>query len=192
MKHLLINSNDWQTILLRLAMALLLGGIIGLNRQRGGRSAGMRTFMLVSMGAALLVMIPLQVEDDSSFATANALSRTLQGVATGVGFLGAGLILQDPPHRGGIIKVRGLTTAASIWAAAGLGATIGCGLWQMALIASFLILITLSGVKRVNRSMKKGLLNRHVPDCLKIHLHRNTQSFSVSKKSNDTSTMDGS
>ncbi|WP_442943104.1 MgtC/SapB family protein [Nostoc sp.] len=103
------------------------------------------------MGAALFVMIPLQAEGESPYAATNALSRTIQGVATGVGFLGAGLILQESPRKSATPKVKGLTTAACIWTAAGLGAAIGCGLWQMGLLGGLLTLITLSGVKRLNR-----------------------------------------
>lgn len=153
MGAILIHSNDWQTIGFRLVLALLVGCIIGLNRQRGGRPAGMRTFMLVSMGAAMFVMIPLQAETDASFSTTNALSRTIQGVATGVGFLGAGLILHESPKKSTVTKVRGLTTAAAVWIAAGLGATIGCGFWQMGLIGAILTLLTLSGMKRIKKSV---------------------------------------
>jgi len=163
MTHMLFNSADWLTLSVRLVLAMLVGCIIGLNRQKGGRPAGMRTFMLVSLGAAMFVMIPLQAEGDNSFATTNALSRTIQGVTTGVGFIGAGLILQqtstansgaDSP------KVKGLTTAASIWTAAALGAAIGCGLWEMGLIGALLTLVTLSGVKRITRYIKAIILNR--------------------------------
>ncbi|BAZ88084.1 MgtC/SapB family protein [Dolichospermum compactum] len=147
-------ADDWVHIGFRLILALLVGCIIGLNRQKGGRPAGMRTFMLVSMGAALFVMIPLQAEGDSSFVGTNALSRTIQGVTTGIGFLGAGLILQESPRKSEVPKVRGLTTAACVWTAAGLGAAIGCGLWQMGLLGGFLTLITLSGVKRFDRFVR--------------------------------------
>lgn len=153
MNHMFLDPNDWLHMGLRLTLALLVGGVIGLNRQQGGRPAGMRTFMLVSMGAAFFVMIPLQAEGDSSFATTNALSRTIQGVATGVGFLGAGLILQQSSRKSGVVKVRGLTTAATIWAAAGLGAAVGCGLWQMGLLGTLLVLLTLSGVKHVKEKV---------------------------------------
>lgn len=153
-------TEDWRPMVFRLTLAALVGLAIGLNRERSGRSAGMRTFMLVSTGAALFVMIPLQADGDSSFAAANALSRTIQGVATGVGFLGAGLILQPQSKRIGETKVRGLTTAASIWMAAALGAAIGCGLWQMGLFGALLSLLTLSGVKRVRRSLPAPLLRR--------------------------------
>jgi putative Mg2+ transporter-C (MgtC) family protein len=150
MSVMFIVSNDWLQIGSRLLMALLVGCLIGLNRQKGGRPAGMRTFMLVSMGSALFVMIPLQAEGDSPFAATNALSRTIQGVSTGVGFIGAGLILQDSSRESAQPKVRGLTTAASVWIAAGIGAAIGCGLWQMGLMAGVLTLVTLSGVKRLS------------------------------------------
>lgn len=154
-------TDSWPTMVFRLSFAALVGLVIGLNRERRGRSAGMRTFMLVSTGAAMFVMIPLQADGDSSFAAANALSRTIQGVATGVGFLGAGLILQPQSKQSNTVKVRGLTTAASVWMAAALGAAIGCGLWQMCLFGSVLSLLTLSGVKRVRRSLPRSILRRH-------------------------------
>ncbi|WNZ27055.1 MgtC/SapB family protein [Leptolyngbya sp. NK1-12] len=120
----------------------------------------MRTFMLVSMGASFFVMIPLQAEGDSSFASTNTLSRTIQGVATGIGFLGAGLILQQSSRKSGVVKVRGLTTAATIWAAAGLGAAIGCGLWQMGLLGTLFVLLPLGGVKQVKDKVKIRVLRR--------------------------------
>ncbi|MBG1240203.1 MgtC/SapB family protein [Nostoc sp. NZL] len=152
MGPMFITANDWPHIALRLSLALLVGCLIGFNRQQGGRPAGMRTFMLVSMGAALFVMIPLQAEGGSVYDATNALSRTIQGVATGIGFLGAGLILQESPRKSAAPKVKNLTTAACVWTAAGLGAAIGCGLWQMGLLGGLLTLITLSGVKRLNRA----------------------------------------
>lgn len=160
MNHMFLSPDDWLHITIRLLLALLAGGLIGWNRQQGGRPAGMRTFMLVSMGAAFFVMIPLQAEGDSSFATTNALSRTIQGVATGVGFLGAGLILQHSSRKSGVVKVRGLTTAATIWAAAGLGAAIGCGLWQMGLLGTLFVLLTLSGMKQVKDKVSVRVLHR--------------------------------
>jgi len=162
MTNMLLSTNDWLHIGFRLILALIVGCMIGFNRQQGGRPAGMRTFMLVSMGAALFVMIPLQAEGDGIYGVTNALSRTVQGVATGVGFLGAGLILQESPRKSVRPKVRGLTTAACIWIAAGLGAAIGCGLWQMGLIGGLLTLIILSGFKRIN-SLFQMLMGRSNP-----------------------------
>jgi putative Mg2+ transporter-C (MgtC) family protein len=151
MSTVFLATSDWNELFRRLFLAMLSGFLIGLNRQRRGRPAGMRTFMLVSMGSALFVMIPLQAEEEVSFAAINALSRTIQGVSTGVGFLGAGLILQYSSGDQKKTKVRGLTTAACIWIAAALGAAIGCGMWQMGLLGSILTLIVLSGVKRIRR-----------------------------------------
>ncbi|MFM7712100.1 MAG: MgtC/SapB family protein, partial [Microcystis sp.] len=123
------DSTDWQTIIFRLSMAMAVGCLIGYNRQRGGRPAGLRTFIIVSLGAAMFVMIPLQAEGDVGYASSNALSRTIQGVASGVGFLGAGIILQQSHRELNKVQVKGLTSAATIWLAAGLGAASGCGLW---------------------------------------------------------------
>ncbi|MFH7029425.1 MAG: MgtC/SapB family protein [Heteroscytonema crispum UTEX LB 1556] len=158
MGAMFITADDWLHLGFRLILAMLVGCVIGFNRERGGRSAGMRTFMLVSMGSALFVMIPLQAEGDSPFAATNALSRTIQGVATGIGFLGAGLILQPSPQEAEIPKVRGLTTAASVWIAAALGAAIGCGLWQMGVLGALLTLVTLSGVKRIRKSVSSRVI----------------------------------
>ena len=154
-----IHSNDWASLIFRLTLALLVGCLLGFNRQQGGRPAGIRTFMLVSMGAAMFVMIPLQAEGDSPYAATNALSRTIQGVATGVGFIGAGMILQQSHQELGKLEVKGLTTAATIWVAAGLGAAIGCGLWQMSLIGAIWTLVTLSGVKKLQKSLLSHLKN---------------------------------
>lgn len=145
------SPNDWQSIIFRLVLAVLVGGAIGLNRQRSGRPAGLRTFMIVSLGAALFVMIPLQAELDVGYASSNALSRIIQGVASGVGFLGAGIILQQSHRELNKVEVKGLTTAAAMWLAAGLGAAAGCGLWRMVLVGIILTLITLSGVKKLKK-----------------------------------------
>ena len=160
MSEMFFNPSDWQSVSFRLAMALLVGGAIGVNRQRNGRPAGLRTFMIVSLGAALFVMIPLQMGSESSFANnamarstaLNAMARIAQGVATGVGFLGAGMILRQERQKFGKEEVKGLTSAATIWLAGGLGAAAGCGLWRMSLIGTLFALVVLSGVKRLKKS----------------------------------------
>lgn len=165
------NPSDWRSTTFRLVIAMLVGFVIGLNRQQPGRPAGVRTFMIVSLGAAIFVIIPLQLNGDSSVSAneSNALSRTIQGVATGVGFLGAGIILQQTQHRLGKAEVKGLTSAATIWLAAGLGAAAGCGLWQTSLIGTLFSLIILSGVKKLKKSAlgrlgHKNRLKRQVKD----------------------------
>lgn len=154
MSSMFFSPSDWQSVIFRLTIALLVGFALGLDRQRTGRPAGLRTFMIVSLGAALFVMIPLQAEIDSNFSSSNALSRTIQGVATGVGFLGAGMILQQSPQKfsRSQVEVKGLTSAATVWLAAGLGAAAGCGLWRMSLIGTLMALLVLSGVKRLKKS----------------------------------------
>lgn len=108
--------------------------------------------MIVSLGAAAFVIIPLQVDSESTFYSINALSQTLQGVAAGVGFLGAGMILQQSHQKLSKAEVKGLTSAATIWLTAGLGAAAGCGLWRMSLIGTLMTLVVLSGVKRLKKS----------------------------------------
>ena len=158
MNQMLLHSTDWLTIAFRLGMAMLVGFLIGWNWQQGNRPAGMRIFMLVTVGASLFVMIPLQAEGDSTFAATNALSRTIQGVTTGVGFLGAGLILQQPSgKKSELPKVKGLTTAASIWVAAGLGAAVGCGLWQMGLLGAIATWFILSGMQQAKHLVRLHL-----------------------------------
>lgn len=116
-----------QDFLLRAAAACLLGGVIGWDRERHEKAAGLRTMMLVALGAASAVMSALLLvsEVDQEPRVSLDLMRVISGIVGGVGFLGAGSIIQS----GG--KVRGMTTAASIWVAAGIG--IACGLGQFAL-----------------------------------------------------------
>lgn len=131
------------TLTFRLVLATLVGGIIGFNREITGKAAGLRTHILVSLGAALFVIITLTAGSP----TPDAVSRAVQGVATGVGFLGAGEIIQLSQLSGDKPKIKGLTSAASIWATAALGMVAACGLWQISIIGTLLVLLTLSGVK---------------------------------------------
>lgn len=123
-------ANDPWHIFARLGLSLLAGGAIGLDRQLRHKPAGMRTHMLVSLGAALFASIPLELN-----ASPEAVSRSLQGVATGVGFLGAGEILRRQTASQAE-KVKGLTSAAAIWVSAALGMAAGCGLWTLTAIGT--------------------------------------------------------
>ena len=120
---------SWAEVALRLSVAVVIGGAIGLDRELRHKSAGVRTIGLVTLGAALAV---LAVSADIA-----AASRVLQGTLAGIGFLGAGVIM----HHGRSIE--GLTTAASIWTAAALGAACGLGAWQPVVIGSALVLALL-------------------------------------------------
>jgi putative Mg2+ transporter-C (MgtC) family protein len=104
----------------RLALSVLVGGLIGLNRDLHHKPAGVRTHALVSLGTALMVIV-IVPPGSATALHIDALSRVIQGVLTGIGFLGAGVILRDPETR----HVSGLTTAATIWLTALLG--VGCG-----------------------------------------------------------------
>lgn len=151
-----IDPNDWFNLIFRVGLSIFVGGLIGFERQWTGsnRSAGVRTHMVISLGATLFVLLPLQMPVD--YSSANALSRTIQGIATGVGFIGAGLILQQF-NRG---RVKGLTSAAAIWTTAGLGTAVGCGFWQLALVGTLAMLIVLSGVKQVKKPIAVRLRRR--------------------------------
>lgn len=141
----LVSPHDLSVIVFRLCLALVVGATIGLDRELRHKPAGLRTHMLVSFGSALFVLIPLQLVavPDSQ----NELSRVIQGIASGVGFLGAGVILHESQQELKLVGVHGLTTAAAIWVVAALGIAAGCGLWQMSLIGALMSLVVLRGFK---------------------------------------------
>ncbi|HEY9727394.1 MAG TPA: MgtC/SapB family protein [Chroococcales cyanobacterium] len=143
-----ISSNDWSGILIRLGVALLVGAIIGLERETGHKPAGLRTYTLVSLGSALFTLIPILLGNTER--SADALSRVIQGITAGVGFVGGGAILRESrsPNKDEV-KVRGLTSAAAIWVSAALGTAAGCGLWLMSLIAAMLTLVVLKLFKKL-------------------------------------------
>lgn len=124
----------------RLAVALLLGAVIGWDRERRDADAGLRTHMLVSLGAALFVLVP--AEAGMGF---DALSRVVQGIVAGIGFLGAGAVLKMGDER----RIHGLTTAATIWATAAVGMSAGLGREGTALLATAFILLVLVGLRRL-------------------------------------------
>lgn len=124
-------------ITVRLLTAALLGGILGYERELKRRSAGVRTHMLVAVGAALFVIGPLQTGMEIG-----DLSRVLQGIVQGIGFLGAGAIMVRSAQR----EVEGLTTAASIWATAGIGVIAGLGLEATAVLSTLIVWIILAAV----------------------------------------------
>lgn len=115
----------------RLFIALLLGGLVGFERERAGRAAGLRTHMLVALGAALFTVIVMEsvIGAADPNARAEMLSQVVRGIAAGVGFLGAGAILK----RAETEHIRGLTTAAGIWMTAAAGVAVGSGwIWPAA------------------------------------------------------------
>ncbi len=119
----------------RLALAVVLSAIVGFERQRRGRAAGMRTHMLVGTGAALFTLIPLEAG-----ASVNTISEIVRGIASGIGFLGAGAILKSTDSA----QIRGLTTAAGIWMTAAIGLAAGAGWVVPAVLGTVLALIILA------------------------------------------------
>jgi putative Mg2+ transporter-C (MgtC) family protein len=137
--------SEWLDPALRLGAAALAGGAIGWERQAQGRPAGLRTHMLVSVGAAIVVLIFGGVSSD-------ATSHVVQGVATGVGFLCAGDILHQV--RDGREHVKGLTSAAALWVTSALGMAAATGRWALTTVGTVFTLLTLTLMRR---------LEHHVP-----------------------------
>ena len=129
-------------IVLRMLLAALLGGLVGFQRERIGKSAGLRTHMLVSLGSAFFVMIPYQ----AGMSIAD-LSRVMQGIMTGVGFLGAGTILKRETDE----QIEGLTTAAGLWLTAAVGSAAGMGREASAVLGTVLALLILAFLPRVKQ-----------------------------------------
>ena len=115
-----------------------------------GTNHGLRTHMLVSMGSALFVLIPLAIGGKHENER-DAIERVIQGIAAGIGFLGGGEILRECQQERGKPEVHGLTSAAAIWVSAALGTAAGCGLWQLALIGAFMSLFVLRVIKYLER-----------------------------------------
>ena len=128
------------TILVRVLVAALLGAVIGWEREQKGRAAGLKTHILVSVGSALFILAPTLAGIDGGDNT-----RVMQGIVSGIGFLGAGAILRN---RQGT-QVEGLTTAASIWMTAAIGMAAGMGQEVLALITTLLAWVVVSAVPKL-------------------------------------------
>ncbi len=129
-------------VLVRITVAIVLGALIGYERELHQSAAGLRTHMLVALGAALFVMVPQQAG-----VSEGDLSRVLQGVIAGVGFLGAGAVLK----RDDTDQIRGLTTAAGIWVTAAIGIAVGMGREATAVIGTLAVLLILAVLRRFGR-----------------------------------------
>lgn len=138
-------------VTLRLVLASVLGGLLGYEREYKGKAAGLRTYMLVSVGAALFVLVPLEagmpLED---------VSRVMQGIITGIGFLGAGTILKGTSSR----DVQGLTTAAGIWLTAAIGVSAGLGHEATAVLTALFALVILNVMAHVEQHAVRASANK--------------------------------
>lgn len=127
------DASQLTRVTVRLVIAALLGGILGFEREHKGKAAGVRTHMLVCMGAALFVLVPRLAGADDQ-----AVSRVVQGIVAGIGFLGAGTILKGDTLN--THQVKGLTTAAGLWMTAAIGIAAGMGREMTAVLSTILAL----------------------------------------------------
>ena len=140
---------NFPSTFIRLLTSFILGSIIGLERERKARAAGLRTHILVCTGSCLIMLISLYIYELYKDKAPLDPARIAAGVVTGIGFLGAGTIIRS---REGI---RGLTTAASIWVSSAIGLAVGCGFISAALIVTLLTFLTLSYLRKVERKVTK-------------------------------------
>jgi putative Mg2+ transporter-C (MgtC) family protein len=141
----LTKGASWGEVVLRLLVAIVIGGLIGFDRQRSDKPAGLRTHMLVALGSASFTLLGFEVGAHLSPRTGEGFdpTRVLQGVIGGIGFLGAGAIIQNRGH------VSGITTAASVWVAGALGAAAGVGAYVLAGVTTVLAFVILSFLVRL-------------------------------------------
>ena len=134
------------TLATRMVIAMILGAVIGAQREATGKPAGLRTHMLVAMGGALFVLAPVQSGMDL-----DGMSRVIQGIVTGIGFIGGGAILKLQEQR----AIEGLTTAAGIWITAAVGIAVGLGRWGLAVVSTILTWVTLSLIGKIEAWMNQ-------------------------------------
>jgi putative Mg2+ transporter-C (MgtC) family protein len=140
----LVDGGQLVRLVVRLVVAAILGGLIGYERKQAGKDVGPRTHMLVAAGSALFVLIPQQAGMAQS-----DLSRVLQGLLAGIGFLGGGAILKSPEQG----RVSGMTSAAGIWMVAAVGMAVGLGRLASAIVAAAFAYLVLSLLYRVERRL---------------------------------------
>lgn len=147
-----INSIEVNTIssVYKLLLSLLLGSMVGYERKRRGQPAGVRTFSLIAMGSALAMILSIYVPQEYLGLKNGDPGRIAAQVVTGIGFLGAGAIIQ---MKG---SVRGLTTAAGIWMVAAIGMAVGVGMYTISIIATLFILVILVGLDKIEHKANLG------------------------------------
>lgn len=140
---------DWWDIVLRLGVATAASGIIGLNRDLHGKPIGLRTLGLVGLATATVVLLA-NPEALEMGRLSDATSRVIQGLLTGIGFLGAGVIVHADQS-----KVKGLTSAACVWFTACIGIVCGLGLWRLVIVALGIALVLLSLGGQLERTLHR-------------------------------------
>ena len=138
-------------ILIRLTVAVLLGGLVGVERTLAGKTAGMRTYALVSMGSALFAIVSLMVSENLVGTVAFNPIVLGPAIISGIGFIGAGLVF----HNTADMRTSGLTSAAGLWVSAGIGLACGFNLYMVALLAALLTLLIFTIMWYVEKGFKK-------------------------------------
>jgi putative Mg2+ transporter-C (MgtC) family protein len=142
---------DWQDIVLRLGAATLAGGLIGLNRDLHGKPIGLRTLGLVGLAAAMVVAL--------TESSGNPDARIIQGILTGIGFLGAGVIIHADQNS----RIRGLTSAACTWLTACIGILCGAGQWKIVTVGLTITFMVLIVGGRIEAWLHSALVGKDYP-----------------------------
>ncbi len=175
-----INSIEVNSVgsIFKLILSMLLGAVVGYERRRKGQTAGVRTFSLISMGATLAMLLSIYVPQEYMGLKNGDPGRIAAQVITGIGFLGAGAIIQ---MKG---SVRGLTTAAGIWMMAIIGMAVGLGMYLLSIFASALILFILVQLERIEKRVSRGAESRIIRISLGTILHDIAEYRKVLKRHN--------
>ena len=140
------DRGEFARVIIRLVAAILLGAVVGIQREQAGKPAGLRTHILVALGTALFVIASV-----GSGMTSDGVSRVIQGLASGIGFIGAGAILKLSKSR----EIQGLTTAAGIWMTAAIGVAVGLGALGLAILGTILTWLVLAAIGRMEARVPK-------------------------------------
>ncbi len=145
-------------IIIRLVLALVLGALLGIERLHAGKTAGLRTFALISLGSAVFIIISEQIVNSYGFEVDPL--RVAASLISGIGFLGAGMIIFQRDH------IANLTTAAGVWVSAAIGMAVGFGLYLEAIVVTFLVIFTFTAMWNIENKLKKrfGIKDETEPD----------------------------
>jgi putative Mg2+ transporter-C (MgtC) family protein len=161
----MLSNSALLEVSLRMMVAVAIGCIIGIDRNLRGKPTGVKTLGLVALSAALVTMASMgfsvtAIADDRS-------ARVIQGIVTGIGFLGAGVIIQSQTEK----RIRGLTTAASIWVTAALGIVCGIGAWSVAVIATVIVMLLFTVGRVAERTLHRRWLSKPEHERAAVELH---------------------
>jgi putative Mg2+ transporter-C (MgtC) family protein len=138
-------------VVIRMLCAVAIGCIIGIDRDLHGKPTGIKTLGLVSLGSCLATLAAMGFATQTPQSALTDVSRAVQGIVTGIGFLGAGVIIQNPHEH----RIRGLTTAASIWVTAAVGIVCGLGAWLVAVIATAILIVLLTAGRVIEKALHR-------------------------------------